>query len=65
MAARRSQTYKKSDLTRAIKAAEAAGVRNARFEVNQRGTIAIIPGNSAELEPNEWNSVLRDDKPAA
>jgi hypothetical protein len=64
MSTRRKQTYRKTDLTRAIKAAEAAGIQNARFEVDQRGTITIIPGKSEELGPNEWDTLLRNDKAA-
>jgi len=51
--------FRQSDLTRAMKAAKAAGLELARIEIDIDGTIKIIPG-SPEPEPikNEWDEVF-------
>jgi hypothetical protein len=43
MAARRKQTYRKTDLVRALRAAEAAGVKNPRIEIDRHGPISTVP----------------------
>jgi hypothetical protein len=60
--ARASSTFRQSDVTKAIKAATAAGVRIARVEIDKTGKIVIITANdpvqSGETrEGNEWDSV--------
>jgi hypothetical protein len=41
---RGEQTFRQSDLTRALKAAKAAGVEIARIEIGKDGTIAMDTG---------------------
>jgi hypothetical protein len=43
--ARGKLTFKKADVTRAVKAVTAAGVKVARIEVDTTGKIVIIAGN--------------------
>ena len=60
----RDQTYRKSDLVRAFRAAKAAGVKNPRIEIDRYGTLSIISGNADEADRpdeagrNEWDEVL-------
>jgi hypothetical protein len=60
--ARAPSTFRQHDVTRAIRAAAAAGVHIARIEIDKAGKIVIIavdangqPGESAEA--NEWDRV--------
>ena len=39
----RDQTFRKTDIVRAYKAALAAGVPNPRIEIDREGTIKIVP----------------------
>lgn len=56
----RASRFKQSDLVRAIKAAEAAGMRVGRFEIDPNGRIVVFRANAADLSgPNEWDDVLR------
>jgi hypothetical protein len=60
--ARAPSTFRQSDVTRAIKAAVAAGVHIARIEVDGTGKIAIVttdaPDAQGEVrEGNEWDKV--------
>jgi hypothetical protein len=52
-------TFRQSDVTRALKAAAAAGVGIARVEIDKRGTIVIVPGEPTEIAsepgPSEWD----------
>ena len=58
-------TFRQSDITRAIRAARAAGVDIARVEVTNAGTIVIVPAagattagaaqNGESAETNEWD----------
>ena len=41
-------TFRQSDLTRAIKAAKAAGIEVVRIEVDKDGKIAIITGRGGD-----------------
>ena len=68
MTARRLQTFRKSDLLRAIKAAEAAGVPNPRFEIDRQGTISIVSGKGegagsrpGKVGQSEWDELLNND----
>jgi hypothetical protein len=57
--ARARLTFRQTDVTRAIKAARAAGVEIARVELDRQGNIVIIPGKaSAVIERNEWDEIL-------
>jgi hypothetical protein len=44
----RDLTFRKNDVVRAIKAAEAAGVPNPRIEIDREGTICIVAGEPAK-----------------
>jgi hypothetical protein len=44
---RGAQTFRQSDLTRALKAAKAAGVEIARIEIARDGTIAMDTGEGS------------------
>jgi hypothetical protein len=60
--ARGRLAFKQTDVTRAIKAALAAGVQIARIEIDRGGRIVIVPGSptlAAEPEYNEWDEVLK------
>jgi hypothetical protein len=50
-------TFRQQDVTRAIRAAIAAGVDIARIEVAKDGTIVIVTAADTELkaETNEWD----------
>jgi hypothetical protein len=55
MMARAPSTFKQQDLTRALKAARAAGVSIARFEI-ENGKIVIVTGKPAVTEDNATNT---------
>jgi hypothetical protein len=44
----RDQLFTKNDVTRAFKAAQAAGIQSPRVEISPNGTICIIPGETPE-----------------
>jgi arginine exporter protein ArgO len=51
----RDQTFRKTDLVRAIKAAQAAGLVNPHVEIDRFGTIKIIPGEPlGSADSNPW-----------
>lgn len=56
---RTASRFRQRDVTRALKAARAAGVHNARVEIDTAGKIIIITGNpdSAAMteEKGEWD----------
>jgi hypothetical protein len=56
------QTFKQTDVTKAIRAAVAAGLPVARFEIDRDGKIIVIAGRpeqgqDAGAEANEWDAV--------
>jgi hypothetical protein len=57
------QTFKQGDVTKALKAAEKAGFKVNRFEIDRAGKIVIVagrPDSAAEAsnsDANEWDSV--------
>ncbi len=60
---RGAQTFKQNDVTRALKAAEKAGLKVQRAEVRQDGSIlldfdrpAAVPGDP---NVNEWDEVAK------
>jgi hypothetical protein len=63
----RDLTFRSSDITRAIKAAKAAGVANPRIEVSKSGVIAIIPqpGDAPGDDPNPWDKHAQNKKRSA
>jgi hypothetical protein len=51
-------SFRQSDVTRAIKATQKAGVVPCRVEIDRTGKITIIPGGADRAdagEPNEWD----------
>jgi hypothetical protein len=60
--ARAPSTFRQQDVTRAIKAAVAAGVHIARIEVDGAGKIVIVTTDAPEAQDeaskaNEWDKV--------
>jgi hypothetical protein len=60
---RRPSAFKKSDLTRAMKAVQAAGLDIARIEIAKDGAITVVPGKPEQVageggeEANEWDNI--------
>jgi hypothetical protein len=67
-APRRPFAFRQSDLTKAVKAAAAAGLHVAGYKINARGEIEVLirdaENKTAENPPvaNEWDEGLRRDK---
>jgi hypothetical protein len=61
---REKRSFKQSDITRAIKAAQAAGIRNYRVEVADNGKPVIIVGSGMDKPKSEtvgsWDSVIAE-----
>jgi hypothetical protein len=55
----------KTDIARAWKYARAIGIPNPSIKIDRQRTVTIIPGKPEEVGQNEWDSVLRNDPPAA
>jgi hypothetical protein len=61
----RPAPFRQADLSRALKAAQAAGVAVGRVEIEPTGKIVMVfgkapvPGQPAPGEPNEWDDVLK------
>jgi hypothetical protein len=54
--ARAPSTFRQHDVTRAIRAAAAAGVKVARVEIDRDGKIVIVTADEHERrEGNEWD----------
>jgi hypothetical protein len=58
-------SFKQRDLTRAIKAVEAAGLTIARAEVDKDGKIVIVPGRPEAGEQNELDAWIGKHADAA
>jgi DNA-binding MarR family transcriptional regulator len=62
---RGQQTFKQSDVTKALKAAVKAGIAIERVEIDKDGKIVIVTGrpedaaNAEKAEKNEWDGVLQ------
>jgi len=56
----RDQTFRKTDVVRAWKAARTAGIPNPRIEIDRHGVISILPGapSDASTAANPWDEVL-------
>lgn len=55
-------TFKQQDLTRALRAAVAAGVKVQRFEIAKDGKIVVVTGETQEpvaegRGENEWDQI--------
>jgi hypothetical protein len=65
---RRPCSFRQVDVTRALKAAKAAGVTIARVEIDREGKITLhttsVDGDTRS-EPNEWDVVAGYDPKAA
>jgi hypothetical protein len=56
--ARAQAIFRQADVTRAFRAAKAAGVRVARVEIDRDGKIVIVTADELErAEGNEWDRV--------
>ncbi len=56
---RRPSAFKKSDLTRAVKAIQSAGLDIARVEIAKDGAIIVVPKPEQDEggeERNEWDA---------
>jgi hypothetical protein len=56
--ARAPAIFRQADVTRAFRAAQAAGVRVARVEIDREGKIVIVTADELEgerREENEWD----------
>jgi hypothetical protein len=65
---RRQAAFRQSDVTKAVRAVIAAGLRVAGVKVSAQGDIEVVTGSEAKQdEPasNEWDEGLRHDKSAA
>ena len=58
--ARAPSTFRQQDVTRAFRAAQAAGVKVARLEIDRDGKIVIVTADEHELERREGNEWDRD-----
>jgi hypothetical protein len=59
----RDQLFKKTDITRALRAALAAGIQRPRIEISPNGTICIIPGElRGSADSNPWLADLNEVK---
>jgi hypothetical protein len=58
---KRAVRWKQSEATRAVKAAEAAGMRVERIECCPDGKIIVIAAKGPEVaQANEWDEVLHE-----
>ena len=60
---RGQQTFRQSDLTKAIKATVKAGIAVERVEIDKGGKIVVVTAKAGNAdgrksEQNEWNEVL-------
>ena len=61
--------FKQTDVTRAFRAAQAAGINNPRIEISNTGTIVIIPqpgdADDDSSSPNPWDKDAQNKKRSA
>ena len=62
--ARASLTFRQNDVTRAVKAVMAAGVKVERVEIDSVGKITIVTGQASGTERNEWDEVFNGEDQA-
>jgi hypothetical protein len=58
--ARAPSTFKQRDLTRAIRAVQAAGVVGARVEVGKDGKIVVVLGEAEVETSNPWDQATEE-----
>ena len=51
-------TFRQCDVTRALRAVMAAGVKVERVEIDSVGKITIVTGQASGAERNEWDEVF-------
>jgi hypothetical protein len=56
--ARRPSTFRQQDVTRALKASVAAGVRVSRVEIDKQGKITVVAATQPDDGPGEQNEWL-------
>jgi hypothetical protein len=58
----RDQTFRKTDVVRAWRSAQAAGIPSPRIEIDRYGTISVLAGEPLEGNAvrNPWDEVLTD-----
>jgi hypothetical protein len=59
-------TFRQKDVTRALKAARAAGVEVAKVEIDKDGKIVVVAGKPTEMAVNgaannPWDEVLHEN----
>jgi hypothetical protein len=59
--ARGACTFKQQDVTRALKATQAAGLNVQRIEIDKNGKIVVVTGEIMDQRPqpqgNEWDNL--------
>ena len=62
--ARRPPTFRQQDVTRALRAARAAGVKVSRVEIDNGGKITLVAGDAEPVKPtdestggDEWGNI--------
>jgi hypothetical protein len=60
---RRASTFRQGDLTRAVKAVVAAGLRVAGIKVSAQGDIEVVTGagQASGKSENDWDKALSRD----
>ena len=59
-----TSTFRKADVKRAIQAAESAGMKVARVDIDNAGKISVVPDNGVAaargIEPSQsWDDALK------
>jgi hypothetical protein len=57
-------TFRQSDVTRAVKAVMAAGIKVERVEIDSVGKITIVTRQTSSTERNEWDEVFNGEDQA-
>lgn len=57
----RDQTFRKTDVVRALRAAQTADILNPRIEIDRHGTISILPGKPGDTVSNGNDGETSED----